>query len=540
MNEEDTYQTLAGQVLDPIIEQGKRVVDWSGRVFEGRSQELQGVPAAQRNEEVRPIGTPAVLNGQPVKWAGQNYGWQSEASFNQLEEEGEFRFGEITGQRIMSDVSQGIGEAIQSIPEPIKQTAVDVAKAGVNQAVEAWWSLPLYQQQQIAAGVEFAQGGVKFAGGVLEEVSRMTNTSRFITDDLAMLGAGKVFKAGLTAAKPLATKAVQTAVNVIDDVISPGGSPQLATAMAGVAPKPTAPARLDIQHGVAKIVTTQHEEALTLAGRKTGEDIIGQNPVLAKHLTKRRQAIVKKKDQIQIYNDQLEALDELKGDPRNLMFYINDDDNLSALWDKYTKRGEKDVFKKVRDAVADAKAKAQPELSQLQSNVLEFAKEGDYSKWYGSAASKPFKRASEKILRVKGDLKIKEYLQQHHLLPKGMTAAYFNKMDELIAAGKAQLDDLVVMAEVARAKGMPTGDVKVNIEDLVPAPHAELHNVLRDQGAEIAKSRLTLDLSEVNDVDKLMELWVREFDPDGNFTYNVETAKVWTGLDKLLKELRGS
>ena len=158
----------------------------------------------------------------------------------------------------------------------------------------------------------------------------------------------------------------------------------------------------------------------------------------------------------------------------------------------------------------------------------------------GSEASKPFKRASEKILRVKGDLKIKEYLQQHHLLPKGMTAAYFNKMDELIAAGKAQLDDLVVMAEVARAKGMPTGDVKVNIEDLVPTPHAELHNVLRDQGAEIAKSRLTLDLSEVNDVDKLMELWVREFDPDGNFTYNVETAKVWTGLDKLLKELRGS
>jgi len=543
MDEEDTYQTLAGQVLDPIIEQGKRVIDWSGRVFEGRSQELQGVPAAQRNEEVRPIGTPAVLNGQPVKWAGQNYGWQSETSFNQLEEEGEFRFGEITGQRIMGDITQGVGQVIESIPEPIKQTAVDVAKAGVTQAAEAYYSLPLYQQQQLAAGVQFVGGGVKFAGGVMEEVSRMTNTSRFITDELVTLGTGKALKAGFTAAKPAVTQAVKTAVKAADDLIPPGASPRLATAMAGAAPMQPMAVSPSFERGglVMKAVTSQHTEALELTGRKTGEEIVGADVAIGKQLTKRKKDIQSVESDIKYYKEALEGLDELKGDPRNLRAFVGEDPDLSRLWNRYVEKyGPDKVFAKVRSKYAEQKAAADTMWSRIKSNVLPFEKEGDYSKWYASSAAKPFKQKAEKILRARGELQIKEYLQQHHLIPKGMTAAYFDKMDQLIASGKAKLDDLVLMAEVAAAKGKPTGDVKVNIEDMIPKPHNEMHMVLRSQGAEVAKSKLIKDLSKVNTVDELMEKWVREFDPDGNFTYNYETAKVWEGLDKLLKELRGS
>lgn len=36
----------------------------------------------------RPLGANAVLNGRPVRWAGQGWGWQSEKSFQQLESSG--------------------------------------------------------------------------------------------------------------------------------------------------------------------------------------------------------------------------------------------------------------------------------------------------------------------------------------------------------------------------------------------------------------------------------------------------------------------
>jgi len=223
------------------------------------------------------------------------------------------------------------------------------------------------------------------------------------------------------------------------------------------------------------------------------------------------------------------------------MRFVSEDPDLFKLWTRYTEKyGADKVFAKVRSNLAEKKAEADTMWSRTKSNVLPFEKEGNFSKWYNSSAAKPFKQKAEKILRARGDLKIKEYLEQHHLIPKGMTAAYFDKMDQLIANGKAKLDDLVLMAEVAVAKGKPTGDVKVNIEDMIPGPHNEMHMVLRSQGAEVSKSKLIKDLSKVNSVDELMEKWVREFDPDGNFTYNYETAKVWQGLDKLLKELRGN
>ena len=350
---------------------------------------------------------------------------------------------------------------------------------------------------------------------------------------------------GGSAAETLLTAGFGTAgrklTQAIDRLPPPGAAPQLATV--GVAPIPTTSVAPSFERGglVMKAVTSQHAEALELTGRKTGEEIVGADVNIGKQLTKRKKDIQSVESDIKYYQETLEGLDELKGDPRNLRAFVAEDPDLSRLWNRYVdKYGPDKVFAKVRKKYAEQKAEADTMWSRIKSNVLPFEKEGDYSKWYASSAAKPFKQKAEKILRARGDLQIKEYLQQHHLIPKGMTAAYFDKMDQLIASGKAKLDDLVLMAEVAAAKGKPTGDVKVNIEDMIPKPHNEMHMVLRSQGAEVAKSKLIKDLSKVKTVDELMEKWVREFDPDGNFTYNYETAKVWEGLDKLLKELRGS
>jgi len=465
------------------------------------------------------------------RWAGRDYGWQTQESFEKvLSMRNGGAFFDFTRQFIGDPVEQTLGRmqqaltktgVYQNILKPIIEPAAQVAAENIP---------PIIQSSAIGQTLEDAEIVTE---SVREELRQRGQDPRF-ADTGRMLAEEAV--GGVLG------KTVGMAGKVVSKLPPTSGGMALATA----APTPIPPSMSvtpSFEKGglVMKAVTSQHTEALELTGRKTGEEIVGANVEIGKQLTKRKKDIQSVESDIKYYKEALEGLDELKGDPRNLRAFVAEDPDLSRLWNRYVEKyGPDKVFAKVRKKYAEQKADADTMWSRIKSNVLPFEKEGDYSKWYASSAAKPFKQKAEKILRARGELQIKEYLQQHHLIPKGMTAAYFDKMDQLIASGKAKLDDLVLMAEVAAAKGKPTGDVKVNIEDMIPKPHNEMHMVLRSQGAEVAKSKLIKDLSKVNTVDELMEKWVREFDPDGNFTYNYETAKVWEGLDKLLKELRGS
>lgn len=55
---------------------------WGGK--DGQLGQLR----QQESETTRPIGSEAVLNGEPVKWAGPDLAWQSEPTFNKLQTEG--------------------------------------------------------------------------------------------------------------------------------------------------------------------------------------------------------------------------------------------------------------------------------------------------------------------------------------------------------------------------------------------------------------------------------------------------------------------
>ena len=46
---------------------------------------MDPVDSTLANDLTRKFGTDAVQNGQPVKWGGQNYGWQSPESFNTIQ-----------------------------------------------------------------------------------------------------------------------------------------------------------------------------------------------------------------------------------------------------------------------------------------------------------------------------------------------------------------------------------------------------------------------------------------------------------------------
>ena len=67
----------------------------------------------QRNRS-RPIGSKSVLNGQAVIWPGEDYGWQSPGSYQQLEAYGSLRMGS-------SFVRRGTQSVVNALPQKVKQ-----------------------------------------------------------------------------------------------------------------------------------------------------------------------------------------------------------------------------------------------------------------------------------------------------------------------------------------------------------------------------------------------------------------------------------
>lgn len=61
-------------------------------------------------DQNRPIGSESILNDKPVYWSGENYGWQSESSHNQLNQQGKFRVGTQAIDRFTSSASQAISD----------------------------------------------------------------------------------------------------------------------------------------------------------------------------------------------------------------------------------------------------------------------------------------------------------------------------------------------------------------------------------------------------------------------------------------------
>jgi len=475
MDEEDTYQTLAGQVLDPFIEQGKRVVDWSGRVFEGRSQELQGVPAAQRNEEVRPIGTSAVLNGRPVRWAGQNYGWQSDASYTQLEQLGQFRFGQITGDRIMTDVGQAVGDIIENIPEPVKQTAVDVAKTGLTAAANAYASLPLYQQQNIATGVEFVAGTARAINGYMERFSETTNTSRYITDELFMAGTGKAAQAVKPVAKQAATTAVKKVVKAADDIFPPtSGGGGLAYATVGGVPTNVPEPKLKIENGVAKLTLKDPENIP--AGITKGS---ARSPEFAV--------------QVQEYNQRRAAMKERLQ---------------SAASDKKRRQYREEAYNEMSTGPS-RDPQANPEA-------------------YGSRKTfQQFKEQSQvDPLTKMGNTNWK---QQHHLFPKQESYQFVERMVEL-----GDDDDVLALFIMAEDMDATLGGRLKNMLNMEDRPHSVLHSSRIKDGRQLKSIEMANLVENAKSTDELMRLF-RQYITDNVLPSKDEAIAISKIGDRLLE-----
>lgn len=278
------------------------------------------------------------------------------------------------------------------------------------------------------------------------------------------------------------------------DTLPPGNmSPQVAMAGAStqMVPKPTKGGM------VLEAITATDTEVLGVAGRKTGETIASTAQL--KVLTKRKSEIQKYENKLVTLREELAEAVEFGEPPK--------------------------VLDDIRDKIGDAEEM----LSRRQSNVL--IPDSDDPLWYKTSKSKAAKKLEQTRRKMVGT-----YLEEHHIFPKGMSAAFFNRMDELIASGVAEADDLLLMAEYAAKSGVKAGDVKSNLVNLMKNPHNELHQILRAQGDEIGKQQWQKILSEVDTVDDVLVLWKDVIGK--NVKPNAETARIWQPLNDLVDEIQ--
>ena len=366
----------------------------------------------------------------------------------------------------------------------------------------------------------------QFFTGVRRGIKEEAEAPSPITDTLNPIQAAGELTTAYSQAESTALEQVASGVESL-------GLPEPVAGAAALAVSPFLPGPAEMglvmKGGAATLlgaVTTTDQPILKAVGVKTGQNIV--TPQQGRRLIRRDTEIERLKGSIQQSNEQLDALLELQGDPDNLNIFLNDNPEVQQLMGMY--EGRPDQIKRVANRLRERRMGAQESLSRQQSNVLPFDETDPnfFRSKEGLAAKK-----DEEVRR-----NITGYLEQHHLFPKGISAAFFGKMDDLISKGKADKDDLIVMAEYAVKQGKRTGDVRSNLINMQKDPHNELHTMLRASGAELGKTDYVRSLKDVKDVNELMRRWRDMLDAD--VAYNVDTAKVWEPLDDLIKEVRAS
>jgi hypothetical protein len=445
-----------------------------------RTGDTSKLTTTQR-DQLRQPGTNAVLNGKEVKWGGQNYGWQSPESFKKLEQGPEFRAGHIAHTRINTDVNSAISSlltpVVKAIGEDNIKTAVDTVSTVHETALKY---VPQYKQTATALKI-----GLNNLEKVNESVSKATNVSPLITGEIlteaATLGGGKALKIG--------NKVVNTGL----DALTASGRAAIN------APRP--PKRFgghrSIPKGEVGAVTAKNPEILNLVGVKHGDDIVSREQ--AKHLTRRALEVQERVDKLPVMRDQLNEMIESGADLTKI--------------------------KRFRATIDDTKAM----LHRKRSNVSVPTKEDPL--WYQTTAGKAAKRQEE----IARSLKAGEYLEAHHLFPKVVSSAFFDRMDWMINKGLAEADDLVLMNEIAIKLGRKPGDYKSGMLNITRKPHNELHTVMDLVKDEFNEAEWAAKVGKTKTVDDLLVLW-RDTIND-NIIPNAKHAESIDKLDDVVKSV---
>ena len=411
-------------------------------------------------------------------YAGPDWGWQTQESYQKT---------------VKMRRGGAFFDFMSALGEPIKQSLAPLA-------------------QQLAPVAEAVSGVVQATPLVGPFTEALGTTTETLRQEAVQRGLDPRFgDVAVMAGEELVTAGLGKAVRAVDKVLPPpGGGPQLALATAAATPTPPSMSVVPVSEKgsfVLKAVTITDPETLRVTGRRTGEDAL--SPEQAKQQTKRILDIQKAENALAQAEDELATLADIHGR-------------------KPTKEENPRVYRQFQNALG-AKNRAQTDLSRAQSNVL--VPTEDNPLWYKTTKAL-FVKKQEQLRRG-----LTQALEQHHKFPKGLSGAYFSRMDELIDAGLAEPDDLFVMAEYARKRGVEAGDVRSNLANQVKKPHTELHRYMRNTGEEMSKTKWKQVVKEAKDVDELMVLW-RDI-IDNNVIPNYKLAEVWQPLDDLVREIQG-
>ena len=372
------------------------------------------------------------------RWAGENYGWQSQNSFNKLYVQGKLNPAQQQIDRLTSPIRQTAAKFYQT--DPVVGPALRTIAGGVKFVFQ---SLPQPVKQTIGKGLELQQTAA-------ENIAAATGLPVSVTDPFTIADVGTGGVAAL-ASKGL-RQTVKTGVkNLADDLMTPPTG--LAPALAGGAPMPAPQLKPAFQSGVLKITT---EPRLRAPGMVQD---VAQQPEFRGALDRRA-----------------EALTEVR-------------ENIAR-----------------REAQGKTAAKYKKELAGKGSTLA-----------YDPNDPIVFEKAR---YRVFDPLDPERTAHQHHLFAKAQSYPFVEKMEELIAAGIADEDDLVNMFAWADMLDVTMGNTRKNMLDapgrahIAAAPGStdfdktrNIHAVLQEFGLEIQGKQVRAMVKDAKNATELMDIF---------------------------------
>ena len=181
-------------------------------------------------------------------------------------------------------------------------------------------------------------------------------------------------------------------------------------------------------------------------------------------------------------------------------------------------------------------------VSSEESNVLAPGPGREHAYPPDKPRAKQIKDAS-RASRIKAGKAVDHAIELHHKMPKGISAAFFNRARDFMEDGSMTLDEFKGMATRAQKLGMETGDIEQNILPQAPTPHNRFHTEMRAQPSyqfpgenlEMGKDDLTKRLRGIKNKKELTTLWDSFLAEDGKYLY--KTSEIWEPLDDAIKSV---
>tara|TARA_Y100000996_G_C22530633_1_gene646281 strand:- start:404 stop:1822 length:1419 start_codon:yes stop_codon:yes gene_type:complete len=416
------------------------------------------------------IGSRATINGVDKRWAGQNYGWQTQESYNELEQQGKLRWDVQWMDRFKQNVEIGAQKAYETT---------------INESDRA-----LIKQ----GAVGLKDGAIRFLNG--NGLNGAFNGSlNYVKTSLENVvnGNGKG-NGGLMKTAEMVSEA---SYDVPYDTAKSLGAPEEVAIAAGVAVSLLEPSPI----GEAKGVTAA-SEFISKTG-KYAEKVVDAAPPTTPTLQPVPVGVA-------IQDGSL----VLKKPTKSLDNTINPI-TVSPGW-----RANPDVKEGVAGRVKGELTERRMRLAEIEANRVRQNAQG--SKGANRRAKTLTDRAASTLPDLAGDDPVaygrRAYTQpdpdrpgfvmdQHHLFGKAQSAPFAQKMDELITAGVAHEDDLVALAEWGKKLEAVMGDRLSNVLNAPKAIHVGeggIHPTMRKAGLEPKTKDVQALLANAKNADDVM------------------------------------